>query len=34
MKKKKMCAFMDDDMCGVVLDMLKEWAKEYPLELI
>ena len=27
------CPFMDDDMCGVVLDMLKEWAVAYPLEI-
>ena len=27
------CSYMDEDMCNVVLGMLKEWAIEYPLEI-
>lgn len=26
-------SFMDDDMCNIVLNMLKEWAVQYPLEI-
>lgn len=26
------CPFMNDDMCVTILNMLKEWAAEYPLE--
>jgi hypothetical protein len=29
---QRKCPFMDEDMCSVVLNMLKEWAGEYPLE--